>query len=64
MDERTQQVKRMADIYTYNFRVVVWIRPESEDSKLALETMEKIGRNVVIDGADYIMVTAPGATIP
>ncbi|SPO04617.1 related to heterokaryon incompatibility protein [Cephalotrichum gorgonifer] len=45
--ERDSQVLRMADIYQLAHRVVVWLGPESGDSKLALDTLGHLGSQAV-----------------
>ena len=39
LDERSQQVTRMRDIYASAWQVVVWLGPEADDSDLALTAM-------------------------
>lgn len=45
-EERNQQVKRMQHIYSRASRVVVWLGPESQNSTLALRTLEYLGQQV------------------
>ncbi len=40
ISERNIQVTRMASIYKLAYSVVVWLGPESNDSKLALSTLD------------------------
>ncbi len=49
LKERSQQVKRMADIYPKAARVVVWLGPESDDSSLAMDCFDKIASKVKVD---------------
>lgn len=49
MSERSQQVERMADIYTLANRVVVWLGPESHDSALALRSLNTLGSKITVD---------------
>ena len=44
--ERSQQVSRMRYIYQHADRVVVWLGPSSNDSALALSTLEYIGKQI------------------
>ncbi|KAL8866973.1 MAG: hypothetical protein Q9174_005961, partial [Haloplaca sp. 1 TL-2023] len=44
--ERGRQVKRMSQIYPSSDSVIIWIGPESEDSKLALETLQYFSEQV------------------
>ena len=44
--ERGRQVKRMSQIYPLSNNVIIWIGPESEDSKLALETLRYFSEQV------------------
>lgn len=47
--ERNQQVQRMAGIYPLAERVIVWLGPESGNSKLALDAMENLSTKIRID---------------
>ena len=49
LPERGSQVKRMAEIYSKATRVVIWLGPELEDSKLGLETLNYLSRKIDID---------------
>lgn len=49
LKERSQQVKRMADVYSKAARVVVWLGPESDDSSLAMDCFDKIASKVKVD---------------
>ena len=49
LKERSQQVKRMVDIYSKAVRVVVWLGPESDDSSLAMGCFDKIASKVKVD---------------
>ncbi|CZR51234.1 uncharacterized protein PAC_01109 [Phialocephala subalpina] len=44
--ERSSQVRRMAALYKMAYRVIVWLGPESADSKLALSTIANLGSQV------------------
>jgi hypothetical protein len=46
--ERGEQVKRMACIYKLANRVVVWLGPEANNSKLALSTLQYLGAQVEV----------------
>ena len=48
LDERGSQVQLMAKIYKFAERVVVWLGPEQENTKLAISTMQYLGRQVEI----------------
>jgi hypothetical protein len=58
--ERNIQVSRMADIYRLAYRVVVWLGPESTNSKLAMSALEYVGSKVEVfkDGARHCSPTA------
>ncbi|KAH6707879.1 hypothetical protein BKA61DRAFT_491121, partial [Leptodontidium sp. MPI-SDFR-AT-0119] len=45
-EERSKEVARMGGIYRRARRVIVWLGGESEDSNLAMSTLEKVGRDV------------------
>jgi len=53
--ERSAQIMRMRDIYKFARRVVIWLGPESKDSKLALETLEYLGVQVECSKDTYGM---------
>jgi hypothetical protein len=44
--ERNEQVLRMKDIYKYASRVLVWLGEDSQDSKIALETIKLFAEQV------------------
>jgi hypothetical protein len=44
--EKTRHVARMGSVYQLATRVIAWLGPESEDSSLALETLEHLGRQI------------------
>ena len=47
--EREQQVERMGDIYQSARKVLIWLGPNSHDSALAIETLNSLGRRIVVD---------------
>jgi hypothetical protein len=49
LEERSHQVRRMADIYSNASRVVAWIGSETGESKLALCAMGEIGRSIAVN---------------
>ena len=51
LSERSEQVARMADIYTLAKEVLVWLGPEADNSTSALETLRNMGNLVEIDFA-------------
>jgi hypothetical protein len=55
VDERSSQVKRMADIYSKAARVVVWLGPESADTSIAMAYVEKVVSKVEVDWIAYEM---------
>ncbi|KAK3387329.1 hypothetical protein B0H63DRAFT_469813 [Podospora didyma] len=59
--ERT--VKRMSDIYRLAHRVVVWLGPRTPDSKHALDTLEYLGKQVVVS-TNWSRMPAPDAAEP
>jgi hypothetical protein len=58
LDERSQQVKRMADIYTLAHRVVVWLGEDADDSDLALCALQDLGTKVKVDWHRFKMSSA------
>ncbi|KAF2833421.1 hypothetical protein CC86DRAFT_9574 [Ophiobolus disseminans] len=59
--ERSKQIKNMRDIYAYARRVIVWLGPSSEDSTLALRTLEHVGKQIEFTICDTFM-PAPDCT--
>jgi hypothetical protein len=55
LKERSQQVKRMADVYSKAARVAVWLGSESDDSSLAMDCIDKIASKVKVDWATLSM---------
>jgi len=62
LTERNEQVLRMKDLYKQADRVVVWLRPTSTSSALALSTVEHIGKQVEFAGNK--LLPAPNAAEP
>ena len=57
--EREQQVERMGDVYRSARQVLVWLGPKSHDSALAIETLDSLGRRIVVDwGAERMQPKA------
>lgn len=54
--ERSQQVKRMADIYSKASRVVVWLGPESHDTAIAMECLTLIHSKIRVDWVSSRMI--------
>ena len=46
--ERSEQVRRMANVFSFAQRVLVWLGPEEDDSKLALTTISHLADQVEI----------------
>lgn len=46
LQERSQQVKRMASIYSIAQRVVVWLGEEESDSTLVLQSLERLSTKI------------------
>lgn len=44
--EKNAEVGRMGNIYSRAYQVVVWLGPETEDSDLAMKTLQNIGQDV------------------
>ncbi|KUJ09708.1 HET-domain-containing protein [Mollisia scopiformis] len=49
LEERSSQVTRMGDIYTFAHRVVIWLGPERDGSTLAINMLKDIGSNIAVD---------------
>ncbi|KAK3997893.1 heterokaryon incompatibility protein-domain-containing protein [Cladorrhinum sp. PSN332] len=60
INERDSQVGRMDSIYRLAKKVVIWLGPEANDSKHALETLEHLGRQafLTVDGFSYASLDA------
>ncbi|KAI4270803.1 MAG: hypothetical protein LQ337_006463 [Flavoplaca oasis] len=55
VEERSQQVARMADIYKCAVKVLIWIGPEADNSTKALEALETLASKIHVDwGRDTI----------
>jgi hypothetical protein len=63
--ERSSQVKRMSDIYSGAWRVVIWLGTESHGSALALKCMRKVTSEIDVDSATYSITSrSDGTTFP
>ncbi|PMD43718.1 HET-domain-containing protein [Hyaloscypha variabilis F] len=58
-EERSSQVKRMADIYSMASQVVVWLGPEREDTQLAIDYCKEVSANITVDWGLQTMAAAP-----
>ncbi|KAI1280101.1 heterokaryon incompatibility protein-domain-containing protein [Xylaria sp. FL0933] len=64
IDERNQQVKRMADIYSQASRVVVWLDQTTNNSERAINTLKRIGEHVEQLIPEGGIVRSPGDITP
>ena len=60
LQERGQQVKRMADIYTKAERVVVWLGPEGSNTALAMEALATLSTKIQANWSLWTTEPAPG----
>jgi len=49
LEERSSQVKRMADIYAAASQFVVWLGPERDDTQLAIDYCKDVSVNITVD---------------
>jgi hypothetical protein len=49
LEERSQQVQRMADIFSKAARVLIWLGLETPDTSIAIKCIEQISSNVDVD---------------
>ncbi|KAH6712545.1 heterokaryon incompatibility protein-domain-containing protein [Leptodontidium sp. MPI-SDFR-AT-0119] len=59
--ERSREVLQMGSIYSNAIQVIVWLGPSEDDSTLALETLDRIGRGVDFDRRSFAVISEPGA---
>ncbi|KAH8885373.1 HET-domain-containing protein [Thozetella sp. PMI_491] len=62
-NERSQQVRRMSKIYELADRVVVWLGTEEKQSRLAMKTLEHLGKQLVTIEGHYL-ARSPESTKP
>ncbi|KAL8727022.1 MAG: hypothetical protein Q9166_006320 [cf. Caloplaca sp. 2 TL-2023] len=53
VEERGQQVARMADIYWLATKVVIWLGPKAGNSTIAIEALETIASKIEVDWPHY-----------
>lgn len=53
MDERAQQVKLMAEIYTSASHVLAWLGPPTHDSNLAMNLLHRISDSIDVDWKSF-----------
>jgi hypothetical protein len=65
-DERSIEVKRMGQIYTLAWRVVVWLGPDNADrsGERALEALEWLGRQIENTQDGFIILSPEAAEGP
>ena len=61
VNERNEQVVRMAEIYRLAQRVVVWLGPDSASGSYAIRTLDFLGGQFVTT-VDNVVLAAPDAT--
>jgi hypothetical protein len=61
VEERSQQVAQMGDIYRRAFRVLGWLGPELDDSSHALKLLDNFGSKVELDIVPYDVISKPSA---
>lgn len=61
--ERSEQVQRMSTIYTLAHRVVIWLGPETGNSRLAISTLRHLGAQVE-STRNYLCLQSPQCTEP
>ena len=49
LEERSQKVQRMGDIFRLADRVIAWVGPEADDSSCSLETFVSVGARIEVD---------------
>ncbi|KAH7310530.1 heterokaryon incompatibility protein-domain-containing protein [Stachybotrys elegans] len=59
--ERNAQVSRIGDIFKKAERVIVWVGPSTDDSQVAIQTLDYIGKQVV-STTDRRLAPAPDAS--
>ena len=61
INERSQQVAHMGQIYNYAAQVLVWLGPEDERTSMALETIERLSAGIVLTEGHRNCKTIPGS---
>lgn len=64
LTERSLQVQKMAALYTYASRVIVWLGPATKDSQLGLRTMSTLRSKISFDIAKDISTPPIEAGVP
>ncbi|KAN0093559.1 HET domain containing protein [Hyaloscypha variabilis] len=54
-DEKSIQVRKMGSIYSKAQRVVVWLGPESDHTRRAIDALDHLGRQVIWDPERYMI---------
>lgn len=52
LDERAAQVRRMGHIYTYASRVIAWLGPADDQSRLAMRTLSELAAYIDFSNAE------------
>lgn len=61
MQERSSQVANMANVYRLASRVVVWLGPESDNSKLAMDKLGELSSNMAVDWFAFALTPGDAA---
>jgi hypothetical protein len=60
LQERSQQVKRMAEIYSKATRVIAWLGPATETTTIARKCFDEIASHIDVDWARVVMQAHSG----
>jgi len=55
LNERSQQVQRMGDIYSLAERVVVWLGPNENNSTMAMSILQSLSKKIEVDWLSITM---------
>ena len=58
VEERSQQVARMADIYRSAAKVLIWLGPEADNSAKAIIALETLASNIYVDWEQFTISAA------
>ena len=61
VNERSQEVRRMSQIYSRATRVIIWLGPESDNSSLAIRTLLSFEKDLVDDYPSNMYTTDTSA---
>jgi hypothetical protein len=64
LQERSEQVQRMSDVYRLAQKAIVWLGPEENDSAYGMEVLNSLGSKINVDWVKRVITKPAGSKEP